>query len=64
MNARQMPKLPCPFCGSVDLSLETDVNNILDGDLKAVGCINCDAIGPMTKTLTAAVRKWNERKAS
>ncbi len=64
MNAKRMPKLPCPFCGSIQVVVEGHFYNHDRHDLNAVTCLSCDVIGPMTKTIIGAVRKWNERKAT
>lgn len=54
--------LPCPFCGSREVSISHSVD--LD-DVPAsryVECHKCGAMGPETKPNSGtAVKKWNQR---
>ena len=53
---------PCPFCGATDPMLDD-----IDGDVWAVCCEDCGAIGPNVeddlsdKVGSAAIEAWNKR---
>jgi Lar family restriction alleviation protein len=52
--------LPCPFCGSVDVSFHDD------GIYNFVVCGNCEAAGPAfsydeTGSIDKAIAAWNQR---
>lgn len=49
------PLRPCPFCGSADLWINSDI------DPKFVVCRKCRAFGPAAPTVTQAVEHWNKR---
>lgn len=67
--------LPCPFCGSLNIS---DGENLIEAEAHGVGrvtckqseCLNCGACGPLSKPVhgpdygdVAAITAWNRRTA-
>ena len=46
---------PCPFCGSSDLWINSDL------EPKFVACKKCSAFGPTAPTITEATDRWNKR---
>lgn len=64
MNAIVMEPIgahPCPFCGSIDLHIETDS---LSGFAYNVECDNsdCNASGPCRMSQDDAIIAWNSAK--
>lgn len=51
--------LPCPFCGSTDLTLD----NLVDQDDFAVNCNICEVQQIANYTKAQAVALWNKRPA-
>ena len=51
------PLQPCPFCGSSDLRINSDI------DPKFVACNKCWAFGPTAPTVAQATERWNKRAA-
>ena len=49
---------PCPFCGSVDLNIESDASTN-----QYVVCCECNARGPSTchKGIEVVTVRWNDR---
>lgn len=52
--------LPCPFCGSTNLSYDGYWCCEFDGFY--VRCLNCDASSTPKGTKSAAKKAWNTRK--
>ena len=48
----------CPFCGSDEIGREDFASG---GELIALRCLNCGAIGPIAYKPGAAFAKWNRR---
>jgi Lar family restriction alleviation protein len=53
----------CPFCGSVDILVVYD-DYPTEGEEKywAMGCLECQAVGPLCETKEEAIPAWNRRK--
>ncbi|WP_407179546.1 Lar family restriction alleviation protein [Bradyrhizobium sp. STM 3562] len=49
------PLRPCPFCGSSDLWVNSDL------EPKFVACEKCCAFGPTAPTVAEATERWNKR---
>ena len=47
---------PCPFCGYVDVEVGEVSPNVF-----AIGCPECEAIGPLWSSVGGAINLWNER---
>lgn len=54
MNPRQ-----CPFCDSLDLSVEADLT-VMVASIYFVKCRFCKAQGPRTSVIEDATKRWNE----
>jgi Lar family restriction alleviation protein len=51
---------PCPFCGSLDVRLNSDVS--MPGWPHFVLCSKCGTAGPTSLNKASAIRLWNTRK--
>ena len=64
---RLVRPLPCPYCGAVGLTWETDcLNGLPNTEGWHCGCLNCECdINPYTrtrwKTEDEAIESWNRR---
>lgn len=46
----------CPFCGSGNV----EIDEVTVGEY-AVGCNECQALGPICSDVMTTIRAWNER---
>ena len=46
---------PCPYCGNLDLRVNSDL------DPKFIACTKCWAFGPTAATVREAAERWNKR---
>jgi Lar family restriction alleviation protein len=56
-NTTQEELLPCPFCGSDQLKVESTCP-----EDHFVYCLNCECEGPLHMTPEPAIESWNRRK--
>lgn len=65
MKARKSSDLkPCPFCGSKNVEVRNWPTGwgCYDRWKYAVGCLNCQADGPLVRFAVIAALKWNKRQ--
>lgn len=59
ISSKDLPLLPCPFCGSEDLTLQ----NLVDEDDYYVSCRKCEVQQIANYPMTVAIERWNQRQA-